>query len=53
MCYATSCSKCGKTTWSGCGMHAVAVMASVKQENRCMCDSAKAATAGYSIVPPK
>eukprot|EP01042_Synura_sphagnicola_P014572 gene14572-18442_t len=34
-------------------MHAVAVMASVKQENRCMCDSAKAATAGYSIVPLK
>lgn len=31
-------------------MHAVAVMTKIKMEDRCMCDSAKAAAAGYSIV---
>jgi len=37
MCSPIICSKCGKTTWSGCGMHVDQVMASVSPENRCTC----------------
>ena len=29
MCHAKRCSQCGKTTWSGCGMHVDAVKATV------------------------
>ena len=29
MCYAVTCKKCGKTTWSGCGQHVDQVMRGV------------------------
>lgn len=37
MCWATTCNKCGKTTWAGCGRHAEQVMSKVPEENRCVC----------------
>ena len=37
MCYPAYCPSCGKTTWSGCGMHAEDVMASVPADGRCTC----------------
>lgn len=38
MCYAVTCPKCGKTTWSGCGQHVDQVMRNVPKAQRCTCD---------------
>ncbi len=38
MCSPTSCSTCGKVTWTGCGQHADQVMANFPQEQHCTCD---------------
>jgi hypothetical protein len=35
MCYAVTCKKCGKTTWSGCGQHVDQVMRGVPRNQRC------------------
>jgi len=35
MCYAVTCRKCGKTTWSGCGQHVDQVMRGVPVSQRC------------------
>jgi len=35
MCQAKRCSQCGKTTWSGCGMHVDAVKAAVPAGQWC------------------
>lgn len=35
MCHPAPCRKCGKTTWSGCGMHVQQAMAGVPQSSRC------------------
>ena len=35
MCRAVTCSKCGKTTWAGCGQHASQVLAGVPPSQRC------------------
>ena len=37
VCSPATCFSCGKTTWSGCGMHADAVLARVPVEARCSC----------------
>ncbi|KAH8118224.1 hypothetical protein DFH11DRAFT_1573104 [Phellopilus nigrolimitatus] len=37
VCRSVQCDKCGKTTWAGCGMHKEAVMADVKEDNKCLC----------------
>lgn len=42
MCQATTCRKCGKTTWRGCGQHVDAVMSRVPAAQRCTCDRAAA-----------
>lgn len=51
MCSPATCSRCGKTTWSGCGMHADAVMNRVPPTQRCVCHSATSSTptAGVSL----
>ncbi|ESK86893.1 hypothetical protein Moror_3410 [Moniliophthora roreri MCA 2997] len=36
-CYQVKCSKCGKTTWAGCGLHAEAVMKDVAEDDKCSC----------------
>ena len=38
MCSPARCTRCGKTTWSGCGRHADAVMASVQPTQQCTCN---------------
>lgn len=43
MCRAVQCSKCGKTTWAGCGAHVDQVMAAVPPKNRCECERTVAA----------
>ncbi|MBB3038200.1 hypothetical protein [Hoyosella altamirensis] len=35
MCYPVQCGECGKTTWSGCGMHVDQVMRDVPAAQRC------------------
>ena len=37
MCSPARCAACGKTTWTGCGEHADAVLASVAPPERCRC----------------
>ena len=38
MCSPARCTRCGKTTWTGCGMHVDAVMASVQPTQQCTCN---------------
>ena len=42
MCRPVGCSKCGKTTWAGCGAHVDQVMSRVRPEDRCTCGQDKA-----------
>ena len=37
MCSPARCARCGKTTWSGCGMHVDAVMSRVAPAQQCTC----------------
>src|ERR1035438_3780161 len=37
MCSPARCGRCGKTTWSGCGMHVDTVMSKVTPAQRCTC----------------
>lgn len=37
MCNQAVCTHCGKTTWSGCGMHVDRVLALVPEDQRCVC----------------
>jgi hypothetical protein len=41
MCYAVACSKCGKTSWAGCGKHVPGVYNTVadKEKDLCLCKS--------------
>jgi len=38
MCSPATCETCGRTTWTGCGMHAAQVMADVAPAQRRVCD---------------
>ena len=38
MCSPVRCTTCGKTTWTGWGMHAEQVMAEVQPQDRCTCE---------------
>ena len=35
MCHRTTCRKCGKASWAGCGRHVDRVMAGVPKADRC------------------
>jgi len=37
MCSPATCSRCGKVTWTGCGMHVDTVMANVPPAKQCTC----------------
>ncbi len=41
MCERAVCSKCGKATYQGCGMHVEQVLADVPMPQRCTCDQAQ------------
>lgn len=45
MCRAVRCSKCGKTTWAGCGAHVQQVMGAVPEHERCVCARGSEASA--------
>ncbi len=46
MCQATTCSRCGKPTYVGCGAHVEQVLGHVKAEDRCRCREDARAEAG-------
>ena len=35
MCHKTTCRKCGKPTWAGCGNHIEIALKGVKKADRC------------------
>ncbi|MBI2244456.1 MAG: hypothetical protein HYU55_11120 [Nocardioides sp.] len=35
MCHRTTCRRCGKASWAGCGAHVSQVMAAVPKADRC------------------
>ncbi len=50
MCSRTTCRKCGKPTWSGCGNHIEQALAGVPKSDRCSCresTSAAPASGGF------
>lgn len=45
MCSRVTCSKCGKPTFAGCGMHVEQVLGNVPKDQRCKChEEARAAS---------
>jgi hypothetical protein len=39
MCSRTTCKKCGKATWKGCGNHIEQALMGVPKSERCSCSS--------------
>ncbi|KAK4767960.1 hypothetical protein SAY87_003101 [Trapa incisa] len=39
MCYEVKCSKCGKSTWGGCGRHVSSVHKRIPEGQHCLCRS--------------
>lgn len=37
MCHRTTCQRCDKPTWSGCGNHVEQALAGVAKADRCQC----------------
>ncbi len=37
MCHRTTCPRCGKATWAGCGAHIEQALRGVPQSERCSC----------------
>lgn len=55
MCFPVKCNLCGKTTWSGCGLHVDMVMRGVPPEQRCHCPRSDIHPPGppqKSMAPP-
>ena len=40
MCRRTTCKRCGKPTWAGCGAHVEMVLGDVPKSERCNCKAA-------------
>lgn len=51
MCSPATCRTCGKTTWSGCGMHVKQVMKNVPAAQQCTCNAPAVQTAGTTAAP--
>lgn len=49
MCSPATCRQCGKTTWSGCGMHVDRVLARVPAADRCTCSPDRPASAAPAV----
>ena len=55
MCFPVKCNLCGKTTWSGCGLHVDMVMRGIPPEQRCHCPRSDVHPQGpsqKSMAPP-
>lgn len=52
MCRRVKCSKCGKPTFAGCGMHVEQVLGDVPEDQRCQCrEKASKAAQGMGGTP--
>ncbi|MFN8052545.1 MAG: hypothetical protein U0Q22_13955 [Acidimicrobiales bacterium] len=52
MCRATTCPKCKKPTWAGCGAHVEQVLGNVPPAQRCHCREDKAAAKAAGAARP-
>ena len=54
MCHRTTCRKCGKPTWGGCGMHVEEALRGVPRDQRCRCreEAAAARAARKDVAQP-
>lgn len=50
MCRRTTCPKCGRPTYSGCGAHVEQVLGDVKPLDRCQCREGKEAAAAAAAA---
>lgn len=50
MCRRTTCRKCGKPSWAGCGAHVEVVLGDVPKSERCRCHETPRVAAGKSTV---
>lgn len=50
MCRPTTCTKCGKASWTGCGQHVDQVMAGVPRADRCPGHTQEHKPAGTSFL---
>lgn len=50
MCRATTCLKCNKPTWAGCGAHIEQVLGHVPEAQRCQCRAAAASSEAPGVV---
>eukprot|EP01080_Neovahlkampfia_damariscottae_P007122 gene7122-11285_t len=41
MCHQTTCDKCNKASWSGCGNHLQGIFQNIPVEKRCFCGYSK------------
>ncbi|MFY9219882.1 MAG: hypothetical protein ACYYNF_08685 [Actinomycetes bacterium] len=39
MCHQTTCKRCEKATWAGCGQHVEQALAGVPRNERCACSA--------------
>ncbi|PZR05590.1 MAG: hypothetical protein DI536_32040 [Archangium gephyra] len=53
MCYRTTCPKCQKATWGGCGRHIESALAGVPQAERCRCNEAPVPKTNEPPRPPR
>jgi len=52
VCSKATCRTCGKTTWSGCGMHVRQVMRGVPADKQCTCGSGSVTGTPPAVAPP-
>ncbi|HBU01309.1 MAG TPA: hypothetical protein DEB20_01875 [Acidimicrobiaceae bacterium] len=52
MCRQTTCRKCGRPSWAGCGAHVEQVLGNVPKAERCQCN-AKSSVSGSKRTTPK
>ncbi len=52
MCRKVQCSKCGKPTFAGCGMHVEEVLGDVPRDQRCRCHDETSKDAARNAEPP-
>ena len=50
MCSKTTCNKCGKATWTGCGNHVEQALRGVPQAQRCSCDQGASAKGTHTSL---
>lgn len=50
MCSRTTCTRCNKATWAGCGRHIEQALAGVPHNQRCSCDAEQASASRGGLL---